>query len=106
MFSMKSFRKKRQGVSALLLGLFLSLQAMSAFPALHSLVHPDSADPSHECAVTLLSHGKVDVSTAAAPVLFAPARVIFSQLRPSVIFVSADIRLLPSRGPPASPALV
>ena len=106
MFSMKVFRKKRQGASALLLGFFLSLQAMAAFPALHALVHPDASDPDHECAVTLFSHGQVDVSSAAAPVFCAPARLIFSQSPPRIIFVSADIRLLPSRGPPASPALV
>jgi hypothetical protein len=106
MFSMKAFRKKRQGVSALLLCLFLSLQAMAVFPALHALVHPDACDPDHECAVTLFSHGQVDASPAAAPVFCAPARLVFRQSPPDVIFVSADIRLLPSRGPPASSALV
>jgi hypothetical protein len=102
MFSMKSFRKERQGASALLLGLFLFLQAMAVSPALHALVHPDAADPDHECAVTLFSHGQVDVSSAVVPVFHAPARLIFSQDLPRIIFVSADIRLLPSRGPPAS----
>ncbi len=103
---MKVFRRKRQGASALLLGLFLSLQALAAFPALHALVHPDACDPDHECAVTLFSHGQVDASPAAAPVFCAPERLIFSQSLPRIIFVSADIRLLPGRGPPASPALV
>jgi hypothetical protein len=105
MFSMKGFRKKRQGVSALLLVLFLSLQAMATFPALHALVHHDACDPDHECAVTLFSHGQVDAPGTAAPVFCAPVRLVFSQTPPRIIFVSADIRLLPSRGPPASPAL-
>jgi hypothetical protein len=105
-FFTKGFRKKRQSASALLLGLFLSLQAMAALPALHALVHPDSSDPDHECAVTLFAHGQVDAPNTAAPVFCAPARLIFSQSLPRVIFVSADIRLLPGRGPPASPAPV
>jgi len=105
-FFTKVFRRKRQGASAFLLGLFLSLQAMAAFPALHALVHPDAGDPDHECAVTLFCHGQIDVSSTAAPVFCAPARLIFSQSLPRIIFVSADIRLLPGRGPPASPALV
>jgi hypothetical protein len=104
-FFTKVLRKKRQGASALLLGLFLSLQAMAVFPALHALVHPDASDPHHECAVTLFAHGQVDVSGAAAPVFRAPVGLVFSQDLPRVIFVSADIRLLPSRGPPASSVL-
>jgi hypothetical protein len=101
----KFYGRKRQGASALLLCLFLSLQALAAFPALHALVHPDSSDPDHECAVTLFSHGQVDASSIAAPVFLGPVRLIFNPSLPRIIFVSADIRLLPSRGPPASPAL-
>jgi hypothetical protein len=78
---------------------------MAIFPALHELVHPDCNDADHECAVTLFSHGQVDAASTIAPVFCAPVCVIFSQLLPEVIFVSTDIRLLPSRGPPASPAL-
>ena len=102
---MKVFRKQRQGASALLLALFLSLQAMAALPALHALAHPDSSNPDHECAVTLFAHGQVDAPSATAPVFRAPVCPIFSQSLPGIIFVSADIRLLPSRGPPDSPAL-
>jgi hypothetical protein len=101
----KVFGKKRQDAAALLLGLFLSLQAMAVFPALHSLVHHDACDPDHECAVTLFSHGQVDASPTALPVFCAPAPLIDRQSPPRIIFVSADIRLLPSRGPPASPSL-
>jgi hypothetical protein len=105
MFSMNVFRKKRQGASALLLSLFLSLQALAVSPALHALVHPDCGDADHECAVTLFSHGQVDASSTVAPVFRAPVCLIFSQSLPEIIFVSADIRLLPSRGPPPSPVL-
>jgi hypothetical protein len=106
MFSMKVFRKQRRSASALLLGLFLSLQAMAVLPALHALVHHDAAEPGHECAVTLFSHGQVDASTTAAPVVCAPTTLVFSQSLPEIIFVSTDVRLLPGRGPPASSALV
>jgi hypothetical protein len=106
MLSMKVFRKKRRGASALLLVLFLFLQAMAASPALHTLVHHDAADPDHECAVTLFAHGQVNFSSTAAPVFCAPAGLIFSESSPRIIFVSADVRLLPGRGPPASSALV
>jgi hypothetical protein len=40
------------------------------------------------------------------PVFRAPLGLIFSQSPPRVIFVSADIRLLPGRGPPAAPVPV
>jgi hypothetical protein len=106
MFSMKVFRKKRQRASALLLGLFLFLQALSISPALHALVHSDAAEAGHECAVTLFTHGQINASATAVPIVCTATRVIFCQSPPQAIFVSADVRLLPGRGPPASPALV
>jgi hypothetical protein len=105
MFSMKAFRMKRQAACALLLSLFLSLQAMATFPALHAFIHHDACDPDHQCAVTLFSHGQVNASPASVLVFCALACLFFSQALPGVIFVSADIRLLPSRAPPACPAL-
>jgi hypothetical protein len=101
-FGSKAFEKKRQAASAFLLVLLLSLQALVTFPSLHAWVHPDAGDPDHECAVTLFSHGQVDASAAVPPIFYAPQQVTFSAVSPKVIFVSADIRLLPSRGPPAS----
>ena len=102
---MKKLESKRRCVSALLLAVFLSLQAMAALPALHAFVHHDSSDPNHECAVTLLLHGQVDASSAATPVFVAPQILSVVPDAPEAIFVSADLRLLPSRGPPAAPAL-
>jgi hypothetical protein len=104
-FFTKTFRQKKQGISAFLLGLFLSLQAMVVFPALHAMVHHDAGDPDHECAVTLFCHGNVEAATTAVPVFCAPAGIIFSQPRPETIFVSPDFRLLPGRGPPVFSAL-
>lgn len=105
MFFMNVIRKHRPTVASLLLGCLLTVQAMAAFPALHALVHPDADDPAHECAVTLFCHGQVDASPSAVPILPAPELVTFTELPPQVVFVSTDVRLIPSRGPPASSVL-
>lgn len=101
-----SFRARRRYAAAFLLSLLLSLQAMVALPGLHAWFHPDASDPDHECAVTLFAHGQVEAASPAVAVQRAPERLIVSDPLPSAIFVSADFRLLPSRGPPASLALV
>ena len=88
------------------MALILVLSLLAVHPSLHKFIHKDADDTGHECAVTLFCHGQVNVSSTAAPVFCAPERLIFSQSLPRIIFVSADIRLLPGRGPPASPALV
>lgn len=103
--SMKMFKEKRQAASAFSLGLFLFLQALVICPGLHELVHHDANEPDHDCAVTLFSHGHVDAASAVVILLPAPERVIFNPSSPAAIFVSTDLRLLPGRGPPASPAL-
>jgi hypothetical protein len=87
------------------MALILALSLLAACPTLHKSIHKDADNTSHECAVTLFSHGQVDATSAAAPVFCAPAQLIFCQTPPRIIFVSTDIRLLPGRGPPASPAL-
>jgi hypothetical protein len=106
LFSMKALGRIRRSASALFLGLFLSLQAMAILPALHALLHPDAYDSDHECAVTLFTHGQVDVSTPDVAVVPAPIIVHFAQPAPSIIFVSTDVSLMPGRGPPGFPALV
>jgi hypothetical protein len=83
------------------LGVFLLVQTMAAVPAFHAWVHHDAADPSHECAVTFFLHGQVhspttDVEAAPCP----PLRISHAPPR-RADFVSTDVRLLPSRGPPA-----
>ncbi len=95
------FKEARQAVAALCLLLFLAVQAMAASPALHALVHSDSTDPSHQCAVTLFLHGQVHSSSAAiAPARSAPVFAA-EPLVCAAIFASSDVRLLPSRGPPS-----
>ncbi|MGA2175217.1 MAG: hypothetical protein ABSH38_09575 [Verrucomicrobiota bacterium] len=94
-------KKARRGLAAFCLGVFLALYAMVAIPALHALAHEGARDAGHECAVTLFAHGQVH-SASTAVELRQPAPLILSgDPQPAAIFVSADIRLLPSRGPPA-----
>ncbi|HUD45188.1 MAG TPA: hypothetical protein VMR33_00075 [Candidatus Baltobacteraceae bacterium] len=100
------FKEARQGVAALCLFLFLALQAMAAVPALHALIHSDSSDPSHQCAVTLFLHGQVHASSAAVEVAGGPPVFAARPLFGTVVFVSSDVRLLPSRGPPALRSII
>jgi hypothetical protein len=95
------FREARKSAAVLCLFLVLAVEAMSVFPALHTFVHPDASDPSHQCAVTLFLHGQVHVSAAnVAPARSAPAFAA-EPLFATAVFSSADVRLLPCRGPPA-----
>jgi hypothetical protein len=97
----KLMRAAKSGAGFLCLGVFLLVQTVAMAPSIHAWVHPDACDPGHECAVTLLVNGQVHCPTTIVeaakvlPVLVSAAPV------PCVDFVSADIRLLPSRGPPA-----
>jgi hypothetical protein len=103
---MQYFRKKRPVASVLLLSLFLFVQTLAVSPALHSWFHHDAADADHECAVTLFCHGQVEAASTAPMVFCHPTRFIFTGTVPNPVFVSVDVVLLPSRGPPVSPALV
>lgn len=85
-----------------MLALFVSVHAMAAFHALHESVceHAEAAD--HQCAVTLLAAGQIEVpvsSVEAAPVEFV------RQMQPAVCrsyFVSTDRLDPPGRAPPVS----
>jgi hypothetical protein len=94
-------RAAKGGVSSFCLGVFLLVQILAAVPALHSWVHQDASAPGHECAVTFLLHGQVH--TPNADVAVAPCQPLLLSHEPltGVEIVSADVRLLPSRGPPA-----
>ena len=94
-------RKAKQFHAGLWLGVFLLLQALVVFPAVHHLVHSDSSNPDHECAVTLLAHGHVDSSDPSVHVLQSAPMVVFIQASIEAGFISTDVQLLPSRGPPA-----
>jgi hypothetical protein len=94
------FKEARQGTAALCLFIFLAVQAMAAFPALHALVHNDSSDPSHHCVVTMFLHGQVHASSAAVAAARSAPAFAAEPFFAAAAFVSADVRLLPCRGPP------
>jgi hypothetical protein len=98
---LRNFSKvARQGAAALCLFMFLAVQAMVAIPALHALVHPNSTDPTHQCAVTLLLHGQVHASSPFVETTRSAPAFAAEPLFANAGFVSADVRLLPCRGPP------
>jgi len=94
-------RAATSGVGFFCLGVFLLIQIMAAVPAFHAWLHDDASAPGHECAVTLFLNGQVH--TPATDVAVAPCPPLLISYAPTrgVDFVSADVRLLPSRGPPA-----
>jgi hypothetical protein len=94
-------RAVKSGAGLFCLGAFLLLQFMAAVPAFHSWFHHDAADPDHQCAVTLFLHGQMhSATTGVEAAAFSPVLISLAPAR-GVDFVSADVRLLPSRGPPA-----
>jgi hypothetical protein len=94
-------RAAKDGAGFLFLGLFLLVQAMAMAPAFHAWVHHDACDPGHECAATLLVSGQVHCPTTGVETPKDPPVLVLLAPAPCVDFVSADVRLLPSRGPPA-----
>lgn len=96
--------KAKRGHAALWLAVFLLLEAMEIFPALHLFIHSDADEPDHECAVTLFTHGQAHGADTAVPILRPEPAVVFNPSRPQVVFVSADVRQLPGRGPPSFPS--
>jgi hypothetical protein len=89
-----------RGLAVFCLALFLAVYAMAAIPALHVLAHDGARDATHECAVTLFAHGQVHCASTMVEWTNPAALIIFTEAAPRDIFVSADVRLLPSRGPP------
>jgi hypothetical protein len=86
--------------SAFLCLLFVFVQVLATVPALHEYFHPDSASPTHSCAVTCLAHGQVELSSGAVMVAeFLPV-ISFTAGAPSTLVFSAETLVLPGRGPP------
>lgn len=92
---------RRHWMAATLLGVFLSVFAVTLSEALHRALHQEACAPSHQCAVTMLQSGQVETPVVTiVPVvayvtvtLAAPAQVDF--------IPSVDLSLPPSCGPPA-----
>jgi hypothetical protein len=99
-------REAKRGISALLLGMLLLLQAMVALPALHQLIHYDAASSAHQCAVTMLAHGQIDCATTDVRACGLNLVLMPGARLPDVHFVSTDLQLQPSRGPPQGSVLL
>jgi hypothetical protein len=100
------YKEARQGVAAFCVLVFLALQAMATVPALHSLVHSDANDPSHRCAVTLLLQGQVHSTCATVQAVCNVPEFAAEPLLDDVLLVSADVQLLPCRGPPSLQSVI
>lgn len=102
--------------AAALVALFCWLNVLAVVPDLHAAAHCDGqhADgnahhepvqsPEHQCAVTLLAQGQLELvvppTVPAAPTEFA----FLSAPAALPAHSSVDLRLAPGRGPPALPA--
>jgi hypothetical protein len=92
---------KRHLVS-LLVCLVLLLDAMTAFPDLHELIHHDANDPGHQCAVTLFAHGQVDSPVVEVAAIIPLAPIEFLPRIPVSISNVLLEPLPPVRGPPVA----
>lgn len=97
---MKLTKRSSREVAAFCLVLFLTVYAMAAVPALHLLAHAGARDAQHECAVTLFAHGQVHCASTVVDWLQPVPLIVSSRPAPRALFVSTDLRLLHSRGPP------
>ncbi len=88
--------------AGLLLGLFLFVLTMAQFGALHRMLHADSGGVDHQCAVTLLASGHVDVAVSEVPVAFLPVLAVAPPMPSAKVFVTVDYSLLPGRAPPVA----
>lgn len=89
------------GIS-LMLGLWLATVAFAASPDLHSRLHQDAGNHSHECLITLMFQGHLPVFFSETMTIVVPWCI--GVLMPVACFRHlplGDLRLLPSRAPPS-----
>ena len=83
--------------------LLLAALTLQAFPRFHHEVHNDADSPGHQCLVTMLQSGGVELAPAAAAVV--ATFLAWSVLRfslPEVLIPTVAFRLLPERAPPVA----
>jgi hypothetical protein len=97
----KRISRAKAPLSAALVLLLLLLQTLSASAALHEDVHADAHHSDHECAVSLLSNGQIDVSEGGLTLPVAPAFAELRLLLPAPADSTAVAGLPSSRGPPS-----
>jgi hypothetical protein len=101
-FNKSLARWSRLSLDSLLVSLVLLLNALTASPRLHELLHADASQSAHQCAATMFAHGHVDAADVEVmlnvPLLaaeFIPASHI------SVFSLAAE-NLPPGRAPPVA----
>ena len=96
--------KMAKAALAFLLGMLVLLEAaMAASPALHHLIHADSDDPNHECAITAFAKAQVS-STFVAHILIALPALFgaVALLAETFILVQTTYRFSLGRAPPSA----
>jgi hypothetical protein len=78
------------------------LNAMTASPSLHEWLHADAAQHSHQCAVTLFAHGKMDLAGVQVAVIATSAPVEKLAVADFSCFAPAIKNLPAGRAPPVS----
>ena len=85
--------------AVILMVLFCGL--LSSSPKLHAIIHPDANDQHHQCAITMVADGHVDLTDGgqnlAPPIVFESRASVYFE---SAILSSSDYLLLPGRAPP------
>ena len=96
-------RSSRPLWSLLFLALFLALQLFAGSSSLHQAIHSDANSPTHQCVITLLTQGQVNVPVVTGIWLaFATALIFSLPLLQAAVQTSLDLRLAPGRAPPRS----
>jgi hypothetical protein len=93
-------RQSPSFLAGLLVVAILLVHVLAGSVSLHKKLHCDASAPDHECAVSLISHGQIDlietaiVVTRRDPVAFEVVPLLFLRLERLAYF------LLPGRAPP------
>jgi hypothetical protein len=96
-----NLQRRKPVYAGFLLGLFLSVWGMAQFETIHQAVHCNACKPDHQCAVTMLSSGLVDLADAPCDTV-AYSFTVVAETSPDADVSPAVRSLLPfTRGPPA-----
>jgi disulfide bond formation protein DsbB len=88
-------------LGGMLLGLFLGVLALTISEAWHRAMHADACEPEHQCAVTMLHSGQVDVPVVEVTPVCGKVWTGVALAAKLVFVPVVDFNLPPSCGPPA-----
>jgi hypothetical protein len=92
--------RSRRWLAAGLLGVFLSVFALTLSEALHRVLHSDAGSPQHQCAVTMLQGGQFEAPVTTVATVLVAVVPVSQLLLPEISLSSVDLSLPPSCGPP------